>query len=243
MLTSPHRVRGVSLIELMVGMTVALVILIMTASMYLLAQRGSSDTLRAAKLNLEMRNMMDMMTREIRRAGYSSVVSAGTANPFMEPSSDVVVIKQTVGGSPADCVLFAYDQGMGSGNFLGFKRTGSNLSMRVGGSVTPSTNQGCSVATDAWQALNDTDIEVTSLAFDLSYQCINVSANPQTFAAQPCKAGQVFFDAVPANNDLVEIRTLSVLLAARHAQDATLSMQLTSQIKVRNDRVLTKPST
>src|ERR1035437_3149077 len=147
--TSSRRERGVSLVELMVGLTVGLIIVDAAASVYITAVRGGADTLRSAKLNMELRRAMDLMVYEIRRAGYTAGTTNLASNPFMLTSANLTLVL-TPGGY--DCILFSYDaNGSGavnSADFFGFRKNGSAISMRYGGTA-PSTSAGCSVSDDS----------------------------------------------------------------------------------------------
>jgi prepilin peptidase dependent protein B len=76
------RQRGFTLIELMVGIVVGLIVLSSALAIYLMGVRGSTHTVRAAKLNQDMRTGMTLMVDDIRRAGFWGEFSQGNANPF-----------------------------------------------------------------------------------------------------------------------------------------------------------------
>ncbi len=236
--TVRHKQRGISLVELMVGMAIGLLITAAAASAYIASSRGGADTLRSAKLNMELRGAMDVMVAEIRRAGHAPL-NAGVPNPFNAAGRNLTI-------SGPDCILFSYDaNGSGSvdsADYFGFKRNGNALAMRQGG-TSPSTSAGCSVATDSWENLTDpNNVVIDSLVFTVSYQCQNARTNAS--ASQPCAAGNSLYDAAVAAgipSDLIEVRSVLIDLAGRHANDAAMRMQLSQTVRVRNDRVQTVP--
>ena len=241
MKTPPHRQKGASLVELMVGLAIGLIIVGAAGTVYVNAVRSGSDTLRSAKLNIELRGAMDMMVAEIRRAGYSNSASLSN-NPFTQTTTDL-------SRPSADCILFSYDaDGNGitdSSDFFGFKRVDSAISMRFGGNPTPTTSAGCSVGTDSWEKITDTNsVIVDTLTFAITYQCINAQTGLNS-AVQPCLAGNSVFTAattgVTSRSDLVEIRDVTISLVGHHKDDTLTTMRLDQSVRVRNDRIQTVP--
>lgn len=223
----------------MIGIVVGLIIVAAGVGMYLTALRGNYDTLRSARLNIELRNAMDLMINDIRRAGYVyfNTSVAPSTNPFMQTNTNINLVS-------TGCLLYAYDangnSSVDSSDFFGFKQTGSAIAMRVGGSTNTG---GCSVSNDGWEKITDDNtIIVDSLNFSLDYQCANVFTN--TSELKSCSAGNTIYDTAKAGSsktDLVEARQVTITLTGHHKSDNNLSMQLTQNIRVRNDRILTVP--
>ncbi len=238
--------KGVSLIELMVGMTIGLIIVAATGSIYLTALRGGADATRSAKLNMELRGAMDTMVSEIRRAGYHATTTSTdtTANPFMQATTNLSI-------PSASCVLFAYDADQSgapnTADFFGFKQNGNAISMRSGGTALPTTSDGCAVGTDSWEKITDDDnVVVDTLSFtntvttpgDL-FQCWNTNTNASETAS--CTAGKTVYDGAAAGSRLVETRSVTVALTGHHKADPLTKISLTQQVRVRNDKILVKP--
>jgi len=234
--TSTRRQRGVSLVELMVGLTVGLIIVAAAASVYVTAVRGGADTLRSAKLNMELRRAMDLMVYEIRRAGYTAGTTNLASNPFMLSGANL-----TLNGT--DCLLFSYDaNGSGASNssdFIGFKKNGTAISMRYSGTTNTA---GCSDG--SWEGITDSDsVVVDTLSFSIAYQCWNAQTSSSS-SSQACAPGQSVYDTAAAastKSDLVEVRDVSINLVGHHISDALTTMSLNQSVKVRNDRVQTVP--
>jgi len=240
--SSLHRQKGASLVELMVGMAIGLIIVAAAASVYITTVRGGADTLRSAKLNSELRGTMDIMVAEIRRAGYIwfDANTNLSSNPFMQTNTNLTLL-----GS--DCILFAYDADGNSvantSDQFGFKKNGSKVSMRLGGTA-PSTSAGCSVVNDSWESItDDSSIIVDTLNFAVTYQCLNAQTGAAS-ANQRCAAGNAIYDAANAaavKSDLVEIRNVTISLVGHHKDDTLTRMSLSQSVRVRNDRIQTVP--
>ena len=65
----PGRQTGLSLVEVMIGLTVGLLIMLSALTLYTVNLRYAVDILGAARLNAELRAAMDMIVTDIRRAG------------------------------------------------------------------------------------------------------------------------------------------------------------------------------
>lgn len=237
-----HHQKGASLVELMVGMAIGLIIVAAAASVYVTTVRGGSDTLRSAKLNIELRGAMDIMVAEIRRAGYIwfDANTNLSTNPFMQANTNLTLV-----GS--DCLLFAYDANgnnvADTSDQFGFKKNGSKVSMRFGGTA-PSTSAGCSIANDSWESItDDNSIIVDTLNFAVTYQCLNAQTGAGS-ANQACATGNAIYNAANAatvKSDLVEIRNVTITLVGHHKDDAQTRMSLSQSVRVRNDRIQTVP--
>lgn len=70
--SAPCRQRGETLIGLLVGLVVGLVVLGGASLIYLNAARANSTTLQLSRTNQELKAIMDVMVRDIRRAGRSA---------------------------------------------------------------------------------------------------------------------------------------------------------------------------
>ena len=189
---------GVTLIELMIGLLIGLFITGGVISVYIAVSQSSSETLKQAKLNQDMSAIMNVMTNDIRRAGYW--VSAGSSlpheNPFMQFKTgteedettalqvrDLATADDFAGHQASgDCILYTYDTTddanitVESNDRFGFRWNGTDLlEMKTGGSAASGAINNCADGT--WQPVNDTQtIQVTALSFSLSGStCINSS--------------------------------------------------------------------
>jgi prepilin-type N-terminal cleavage/methylation domain-containing protein len=230
------RQRGFSLTELMVGSTVGLLVIAGALQLYVVNIRATSDTVRLSRLNQELRGTLDLLTFDLRRAGYWAFTpdsARPTDNPFQADGNDVQLGNST--GEPDNsCILYSYDLnndsrvGVGPSGVAGPTTSSSNLEqfgfrlragqiqMRNGGSPFTCTS-------GSWQAITDADTEVTSLQFGLQQTCINL-----VDVELPCTAGD------PG----MLRRNISISLRARSRSDTTISHQLTNSVALANDKLL-----
>ncbi len=257
---------GLTLIELMIGIVVGSIVLGAVIAVYASTIRGSNTALRTARLNQELRSTMDLLVREIRRAGFNGWNAAGT----IELSTNNAFAKRGVGGGQTDlrvlnngtCILFTYDLApwdnttppANSTEYMGFRINNGAVQMRKGGS---STND-CSIAPE-WEALTDSNaVTITALTFSTEgSQCMDFtagngwklnSASPQPTipACDAAAAGAVTVVrgafAVPASgNQLVDTREIHVTLTGNSAADNAIRATISQEVQVRNDRIYNKP--
>lgn len=117
--------KGFSLIELMVAMVVGLFVAAIVATMYASIIRANSITIQAARLNMDMQAALDIIARDIQRAGYVSGAEAAlerdsSGNPTSSAASSSFhtamfsAVNNTgdpldLNADDLDCVLLRYD--------------------------------------------------------------------------------------------------------------------------------------
>ena len=94
--------RGFGLIELMVALALGLIVSVAIVAFTMSSFRSNGQFVLASRLTQELRNTMDLMTRDLRRAGYNqnamSSMGGGAASPFSR------LFLQS------DCVIYSYDR-------------------------------------------------------------------------------------------------------------------------------------
>lgn len=247
--------RGVSLVELMVGMVVGFLVIVAAGAMFISTNISGRDALNAAKVNAEARGAMDLMVEEIRRAGASEV--SGAANPYTRVGQTDLAIFN--GGN---CIVFGIDRNWNSSTtptenneFTGFSV--DNGTFRVLTSAADST----ACPANNWQPVTDRGrVQISQLNgepyFQVLYQCMNsrtevVSpANPSADATARCVAGNAVFDganvAGAEASDLLESRQVRVNFCATldgqaACADGTTRLQMSQTVLVKNYRIVTLP--
>jgi len=233
-----HTQQGFTLIELMIASTIALVALSSVLSIYTATAHHSKLQLQSAHLHQQMFGMLQLISRDLRRAGYwkfNPAQQAASDNPFQR-AENRVRSGAYPDENPGSCILLAYDLNqdgrVGTGRChkkscspitntanveqFGFRLHNGSVQSRYGGN-TLACNTGY------WQALNDPDIEIVHLGFDLHRHCLNLIDN-----SQPCT------DAAP---QLIQ-RVISIELDARLRGRPDTRLSLVRWVVVRNDRLL-----
>jgi prepilin-type N-terminal cleavage/methylation domain-containing protein len=108
-------VRGFSLVELMIALAAGLVVSTAVVAFLLSSFKGNGDYVQSTRLTQELRNSMDLVTRDLRRAGYDGksmqYVATGDISPFSRiqfcNDSDDCAVTAT---APLTCVIYSYDR-------------------------------------------------------------------------------------------------------------------------------------
>lgn len=233
MLTT-NRNRGFTLIELMVALVLGLVIIGGVMGVFMSTYQANAQNLKAVRLNEEMRAVVALLSRDIRRAGSKTIDWTGTAwyvttNPMSTASAWVV---SNMSGAPANsCVRLAYALSL----------TGSTNTNRFGYRLNPTTGQvqaynhnnqwNCDGS--GWESVTDPKIAwIQSLSFTVTREpaltsvevrtvIVNLRAGTNTRASDPTKNA--------AGNALSAADCNTVDVVCRQIQE---------KIRIRNDAVL-----
>lgn len=110
--------KGLTLIELMISMTIALIVVAAVLTMYVSMANSNIDYLKMIRLNNEMRAAMNTIARDLRRAGHNqnaaSLMGTGASgalalNDFAN-TTDTSIRTNTAEGVASNIITFSYDK-------------------------------------------------------------------------------------------------------------------------------------
>ena len=210
--SSRARQGGLSLVEMMVGVAVGLII-VAAASLMVSAQLGDNRSLRLEmQLQQDMRATVDIITRELRRAGFWGAAQNGA---WYEGGPAVLVnayAPMSPASGPATQADFRYMRRPGDEGPFGFKLESGAIKSYMG---------------TAWQELTDSRIMLVT-AFSIT------SESPQTFQLScPRLCADGTQDCWPSQT----MRNLRVDITAQSRSDASVQRTLSARARVRNDWV------
>jgi prepilin peptidase dependent protein B len=213
--------RGLSLVELLVGVAIALFIAAAAATLFAGNLRENRQLLLEARLMQDLRTAADIATRDLRRAGYWADATAGvwavgasgvTANPY---------VALTPSGAASDAVSFRYSRDTTENNLVdsneqfGFRLRNGAIELQLGAGN--------------WQALTDAGtLTITAFSVTPTLQDIDLGV----FCATPCPTGSAM---CPPHQ---QVRSLALLISGRLVVDASVTRTLRSQVRLRNDPVV-----
>ena len=215
-----RRQRGLSLVELMVGITIGLFV-VAAASLVVTSQlTDNRRMLLELQVQQDLRATADVITRELRRAGGRELAANGvwsegasaTANPF----GTVTLTTQASGNTEA---RFDYERGIGLER-LGFKFEKNATTGNVG-VIQSHIGSG-------WQDLTDkSTMDVTRFTVTL--------LTPLIAAPIPCPK------LCASGNNLcwpkLKVRAYVVIIEARARTDNRIQRRLQSEVRLRNDEL------
>jgi prepilin peptidase dependent protein B len=210
--------RGLSLIELMIGMAIGLFITAVAGTLLASHVRENRSLLLEARLMQDLRTAADMVTRDLRRAGHwagatSGVWSASTTGIVANPYAAVVP-----SSAASDAASFRYSRDSTENNAVdsneefGFRLRSGTIEMLLGAG--------------GWQALTDAGtLTVTRFSVTPLVERIDLQAT----CSKPCPTGSTI---CPPRQ---EVRSLALLITGRSVTDAHVTRSVRSQVRLRND--------
>lgn len=222
---SSRRSIGFSLIELLVSMTIALIVLISVTSAFSNSVRASATSLKEIKLSQELRVVMDVMARDIRRAGYWSRADSFSVNPFASGARDVTVVD-------GSCITYSYDSRNDNvihhNDNQGFKLVGNAVAIRK-------TSAKCDdKGGHKWESISDKHtLDITRLDFQLITEaCRNLNDIHRTCDLLISNDGT---KASGQSGDVIEIMyVIALTLSGRLKGDESVEGSMRQIVSVRN---------
>jgi type IV pilus assembly protein PilW len=204
--------KGLTLIELMIALVLSLLVTGMVISMFSSSIGGHAQAIRTMRLNQDMRITMDMIVRDIRRAGYWSgtTVASNSHASLIGGTLPIGIFDFQTGAD--NCVLVSYDHDAddttSNDKVFGYRLLDTGVLQTVNQDIA--SVAGCSTPT-AWQALiDDNTVQVNELTFT-TYPLLAAS-----FAASPNK-------------------TVTITLDASSLLDTNIRTVIVEEVRVRNE--------
>jgi type IV pilus assembly protein PilW len=206
--------RGLSLVELMVGIALGLFV-VAGASMVVVTQLGDNRRLLLeTQLQQDLRATADIITRELRRAGHDPNATAVISEPAA-PSlpNPFAAVQHSAGDSE---VQFNYWRGPGVVGPFGFRLSSSGVVQSLLGI--------------AWQDLTD--------GAAMNVTAFTVTPLTPSVTQIPCPTGCTADPADPGYTacwPTVTVRSYVVDITAQARNDATIQRSIRSEVRARND--------
>lgn len=209
---------GLSIVELLVGVTIALFVVGGGLSVFARNLVASRQVLAETRLNQDLRSAMDLLTRDMRRAGYwgnaiqgtqnIGASSATTANPYaaITASSGQLTYAFSADASVDNNTLDAAEQ-------FGMRLNSGTLQLRT--------------AADTWSDITDSK-SLTVTAFTVTASTTTLPLGH--FCARPCAVGA-------PNCPTTTVRSVTLVVQGQSAQDSTIERSLRSTVRLRNDQL------
>lgn len=259
----PGRQSGISLIELMIGSAVGLIVLAGVLNFYLTTVETSADNLQMARLNQELRAVMDIMTRDIRRAGYSGVVPGVTDydvdgdsdsddlayNPFTEGDNDIA-IDQFTGEITDSCITYTYNLDEEDPPRIGVCSNNCTPTSPYNSPPYDTDNveqygfrlrdQAIEMRTGRSDSADNTFSCTTGSWQDVTDSDIEIPAlvfTPNQTSLNVTNPGS----ACASGDACLELRRVDITLTGRLSGDHAVQQTITGSVKVRNDKYFIEP--
>lgn len=229
--------RGLSIIELLIGVAVGLFILGGGLTLFGDYINNNRRLVLETRVNQDMRATADLIARDLRRAGYWGNSTAGvvtTNNMPVAATSPYAAVNQT-STSPIETTYW-YSQGTEDNaldatteNF-GFRLNSGALQYRQGGN---------------WQTMTDPNtLTITGFTVTPVQRCVALQQYCTGGSSSTCAACIATLDAngcpttTCATCPFIKVRSYDITLQATSATDASVIRSLQESVRVRNDQLL-----
>lgn len=216
--------RGLSLVELLIGVALGLFLVAGAITLFVGNAGSSRRLLTEARINQDMRTAADLIARDLRRAGFWADAIKATAAPLANPFADVVVGYAAPAPAPNQ-IEYAfdrrYDAALDGSDQFGFRLRDGEIQMKT--------------AVGIWQPITDDDVlQVTTFQITAVETPITVGAAcpkacpPPTWETYTC----------PVPEPTLTLRRYDILIQGHASADASVTRQLQESVRVRNDQVV-----
>lgn len=216
-----NRQAGVSLVELLIGITIGLFIVGASLTTLLTHLRESRSLVAQSRLMQDLRATSDLLARDLRRVGYWGAAEHGVWQPGAMPGvSGPAVNPYAAVTTSASTIAFRYsrdavENGLVDDNEqFGYRLRSGVLELKLGSSP--------------WQAMTD----ITTMRV-IRFE-ITPTEQPQSLAGSctaPCPSGST--NCPPQ----LHVRSLMLTLTARGTGDAPAERSVRTRVRLRNDSV------
>ena len=242
-LWTSHRERGLSIIELMVGVAVGLLVVVGASKLFADYVVGNKRLMLETRVNQDLRAAADIVARDVRRAGYwnnalAGVWSTGSSsivlNPHASGSGQVTSTATSVSYSYARDAVGNADDTLDSNEYAGFRL------QSVAGVDTLQMQDG----QNNWQSVTDPGtVRITAFAVtpvspalvnDLSSYCSCLSRLTCTLADIANPAFGVVPPATTRPAPTLTTSSFEIVLTGRAVNDPAVTRTVRETVRVRN---------
>jgi type IV pilus assembly protein PilW len=224
------RARGLSIVELMVGVAVGMILVAGAASLFVTHVGGSRDLVREMRVNQDLRAAADVIVRDLRRAGYwgnavngvlnNAMGSATAPNPYSGLSG-------TYGTSSSEIFYnFSRDvtenDTVDAGEQFGFRLSGGVVQMKTDASTWQDVTDAGIVTVTKLQ-ITDTPTQL-AMGGMCSQGCNTTPPTPPTAPTAACP-----------NPPAITLHRFDILIEGQAANDARIKRTLRESVRLRNN--------
>ena len=215
------RQRGFSIVELLVGLAIGLFIVATAMGLLVGRLQEHRALLLQSRLMQDLRVAAEIITRDLRRAGYWGDASAAIWHHGASGAAANPYTAFTPAEAASDAVRFRSSRDMAENHRLdgneefGFRLRDGAIEMLLG--------------EGGWQALTDnTTVVVTAFSIVPRLQEIALHG----FCANPCPSGASH--CLPRQ----QVRSVAVTISGRSATDSAVVRNVRSELRLRNDAIV-----
>lgn len=217
--------QGFTLIELMIAMVAGLIVIGAVLAFTVSTVRAYSENIRSTRLTQDLRSGMNVVQRELRRAGFDGLATTRVLKPNIVPNPYSVL---TVAG---ECVVYRYDRFVGgaggtptSTEVRGVRRNAvtGTLQLAVDGSAVDCASSA------GWQDISDPEVVNFTRFTPTLRECRFCSRQSSGVDS----SGNPVFNIATGST-----RNISLTMDGSLRRDAAIARQITDTVRIRAEDV------
>ncbi|MDP2099501.1 MAG: hypothetical protein Q8S52_02700 [Methylobacter sp.] len=241
----------------MIGLLVGMIVVAGGLQVFTTSIRGQTDNQQLSRLNQDMRAMMDIMVRDIRRAGFVTSDPAANLdflknNPFFAATTDIDV--HDYDGGTGNCIVYSYNANDSNPVDVQSQRFGFRLNSAGILSMRESGNTNINCTDGSWETITEPEVQIipnpnTEPLFELIETELNVTVMDARLknsdpADDLCNSAEVGGcnecdrDGTAPDPACLYVRNVKITLTGRLRDDPNVTQTITGQVRVRNDKFL-----
>jgi Tfp pilus assembly protein PilW len=224
---------------MMVALVAGMIVVAAVVAFMMSSFSSNAEYVRSTRLTQELRNTLDLVTRDLQRAGYDDNALLYLGNPNTSPFSPILI--------SGSCIVYAYDRTHPNGQAAAAGTAGT-LDVSNGevrglrmSQVTNATGQSVGVIE---YAVSEGATKPDCAAAAGTYNTVPATCNSTTMWCPLSDASTIDIDAFTLTNggatmdgsgSTMGMRRIDVVLTGRIAGDTQFSRTMRTSIKVRSD--------
>lgn len=225
--------RGLSMIELMVGLTLGMVVVVGGISLFVSNAVTSRQLNRETRVNQDLRAAVDLIARDLRRAGYwgeslrgtiatSATTSTTTPNPYRAITAGTNQIEYNFSRDTTE------DNALGNNEQFGFRLNAGAVEMKTDGTPTwrAVTDPASLTVTSFTITPTETDVVVNNACSRICCTAADVAA-----AVAGCSVVTLSAGSCPT----VKVRQYLVAVSGNSTTNSTITRSLSARVRARNE--------
>ena len=213
---SPGSGKGFTLVELMIAMTIMLVVSVVAIQTSVNVFRSNTESIHMVQLSQEMRSAIQLISRDIRRAGYNDDALASYLST-QAISSGVAIGDRDV-NNIANCLQVQYDDLDGNAKNVVYRLRVISSVGRISAHFDADATCDTSIADNAWVDISDPVLShISALEFVLDDHLVNIAENAST-----------------GNTIQVGVEKINIIISATLRSNAAVNRSITNEVQIRN---------
>jgi prepilin peptidase dependent protein B len=220
--------RGLSIIELMVGVAIGLFIIGGAIKLFVDMFGNNRRLVLETRVNQDLRAAADIIARDVRRAGYWSGASAAlsSATPASNPYADATAVG-------ANSIAYAYDRGAGA-SAAGFSwAPGTPIFMTVGAASQPLTDP-ATVRITNFFIVNSAS---SAQWFDIAQNCPCIAIAASGTGGGCTVAEMLALPQGSASRPQVGMHWIDIVIEGEAPTMPSVRRQVIESVRLRNDQL------